>query len=243
MSKKELEKSRRDFLVKSMSVVPVLTFSGMALDALTALSSWGAVRVPAARSAREYKPVFFNPEEFEFIKAAVARLIPSDNLGPGALEAGVPEFIDRQMQTPYGAGANWYMRGPFHPDADPALGYQLPLTPREVYRLGIAEANKHSRKIKGKLFHKLADAERDVLLELMESGKMNFSEIPAKAFFSVLLQNTREGFFSDPIHGGNQGLVGWKLIGFPGARADFVDWVERGERYPFPPVSITGKRG
>ncbi|MDW7570648.1 gluconate 2-dehydrogenase subunit 3 family protein, partial [Klebsiella pneumoniae] len=45
-----------------------------------------------------------------------------------------------------------------------------------------------------------------------------------------------------PIHGGNKGMVGWTLINFPGARADFMDWVERGERYPFPPVSINGER-
>ncbi|STS96124.1 gluconate 2-dehydrogenase subunit gamma [Klebsiella pneumoniae] len=38
-------------------------------------------------------------------------------------------------------------------------------------------------------------------------------------------------------------MVGWTLINFPGARADFMDWVERGERYPFPPVSINGGEG
>lgn len=62
-------------------------------------------------------------------------------------------------------------------------------------------------------------------------------------FIGQLLQNTREGFFSDPQHGGNRGLVGWKLVGFPGARADFMDWADRGEKYPFPPVAISGERG
>ncbi|HBT7175943.1 gluconate 2-dehydrogenase, partial [Klebsiella pneumoniae] len=77
---------------------------------------------------------------------------------------------------------------------------------------------------------------------LWESGKAEFKQLPASLFFTYLLQNTREGFFSDPIHGGNKGMVGWTLINFPGARADFMDWVERGERYPFPPVSINGER-
>ena len=173
----------------------------------------------------------------------MARLIPADKLGPGALEAGVPEFIDRQMQTPYAVGANWYMQGPFHPEADPTLGYQLPLTPKDVYRLGIAEANAHARKKHGDAFPKLSAEQQDGLLGDMESGKAEFEKVPAKVFFATLLQNTREGFFSDPKHGGNQGLVGWKLIGFPGARADFMDWVDRGEKYPFPPVSIHGERG
>ena len=79
----------------------------------------------------------------------MSRLIPRDNLGPGALEAGVPEFIDRQMQTPYAVGANWYMQGPFNANAGPALGYQLPLKPQEIYRLGIAEADAFARKSMG----------------------------------------------------------------------------------------------
>jgi gluconate 2-dehydrogenase gamma chain len=85
-------------------------------------------------------------------------------------------------------------------------------------------------------------ATRDSILGKIEAGELHFDDVPAKAFFSLLLQNTREGFFCDPIHGGNKELVGWKQIGFPGARADFMDWVERNEPYPIPPVSIRGER-
>lgn len=244
MTKKPVAKSRRDFLIHSMAVVPALALAGSAaLDAVDPAPALGADKSAPAGGAAGYEPVFFTPEEFDFLKAAVSRLIPADELGPGALEAGVPEFIDRQMQTPYGVGANWYMQGPFHPEADPALGYQLPLRPREVYRLGIAEAEALARAAHGESFPKLSGAQQDALLEQMESGKAPFAKVPSRTFFSFLLQNTREGFFSDPVHGGNQGLAGWKLIGFPGARADFMDWVERGEKYPFPPVSIKGQRG
>lgn len=239
-------KTRRDFLIKSAAVIPAMAVGGIALQAMAAPSSPGTERADKAASrdwsASDYKPTFFNQEEFEFVKASVSRLIPKDHSGPGALEAGVPAFIDLQMQTPYGTGANWYMQGPFHPDANPLFGYQLPLTPRNVYRLGIAEANGFARKKFGNIFHELPDGQQDALLEMMESGKASFTKLPSKVFFAALLQNTREGFFSDPIHGGNQGMVGWKLIGFPGARADFMDWVERGEKYPFPPVSINGER-
>lgn len=177
------------------------------------------------------------------MQAAAARLIPNDDRGPGALEAGVPEFIDRQMNTPYATGSQWYMQGPFNPDAEHDFGYQLPLTPQQIYRLGVAEANDYAKKQAGKIFAELPQDKQDDLLSQMEGGKAEFTQVPAKIFFSFLLQNTREGFFSDPIHGGNQGMVGWTLINFPGARADFMDWVERGERYPFPPVSIRGERG
>ncbi|WP_163208769.1 gluconate 2-dehydrogenase subunit 3 family protein, partial [Citrobacter freundii] len=68
------------------------------------------------------------------------RLIPADERGPGALEAGVPEFIDRQMNTPYATGAIWYMQGPFNPDVPKEMGYQLPLVPKQIYNLGISDA-------------------------------------------------------------------------------------------------------
>lgn len=62
-------------------------------------------------------------------------------------------------------------------------------------------------------------------------------------FFGQLLQNTREGYFCDPIHGGNKDLAAWKMIGFPGARADFMDFVnQNGKAYPYGPVSINGER-
>ena len=63
-----------------------------------------------------------------------------------------------------------------------------------------------------------------------------------RAFFELLLQNTREGFFADPVYGGNRNMVGWKMIGYPGSRYDYRDWVERhNERYPLPPVGISGR--
>ncbi len=78
----------------------------------------------------------------------------------------------------------------------------------------------------------------------MEAEKITYDQVKASDFFSFLLTHTREDFLSDPIHGGNKGMVGWwKLIGFPGARADFLDWVGRNEPYPLGPVSISGQRG
>jgi gluconate 2-dehydrogenase gamma chain len=67
-------------------------------------------------------------------------------------------------------------------------------------------------------------------------------DVSGRAFFELLLQNTKEGFFADPIYGGNRNMVGWRMIGFPGARYDYRDWVERhNERYPLPPVGIVGR--
>lgn len=243
MSEQKKGHSRRDFLLKTITLAPAMAVGTTAMGALSLPLAAQAAETPVApQQARDYQPAWFTAEEFAFITAAVARLIPNDERGPGALEAGVPEFIDRQMNTPYATGSNWYMQGPFNPDLAKELGYQLPLVPQQIYRLGIADADRYSQQQHGKVFAQLSGEQQDALLQAMESGSAQFSQLPANTFFAFLLQNTREGFFSDPIHGGNQGMVGWKLINFPGARADFMDWVERGERYPFPSVSIRGER-
>jgi len=242
MSEQKRGQTRRDFLLKTIALAPAMAASSAVVGGFSMTPAAQAADPAAAQPARDYQPGWFTAEEFAFIKAAVARLIPNDERGPGALEAGVPEFIDRQMNTPYATGANWYMQGPFNPDLPKELGYQLPLVPQQIYRLGLADADDYSKRQHGKVFADLSGEQQDALLQAMESGQADFRQLPAKTFFAFLIQNTREGFFSDPIHGGNQNMVGWKLIGFPGARADFMDWVERGERYPFPSVSIRGER-
>ena len=245
--------SRRAFFKRSLPIIPIAAAAaagGAATLASVDKNLLPVVPGPAVKTAlgdaASYQPLYFSADEYRFLQAAVARLIPQDELGPGALEAGVPEFIDRQMDTPYAAGANWYMQGPFQPDAAKEMGYQLKLNVREIYRLGIAAADQWCQQRQGKRFAELAPAEQDEALAAMEKGidrAEGFEHLPSPTFFSMLWGNTKEGFFSDPLHGGNKDMVGWKLIGFPGARADFMDWIERDVAYPQPPVSIRGQRG
>jgi gluconate 2-dehydrogenase alpha chain len=110
------------------------------------------------------------------------------------------------------------MQGPFNPDVPKEMGYQLPLVPKQIYNLGIADAEAWCQDKYHKTFAELSSEQQDEALGLWESGKAEFKQLPASLFFTYLLQNTREGFFSDPIHGGNKGMVGWTLINFP-ARA------------------------
>lgn len=234
--------SRRHFLRSSLSLLPVVTLGGCSVAASPSGIEPAAGKASAGHD-QKYHPRFFSDAEWAFIHAATGRLIPADQLGAGALEAGVPEFIDRQMLTPYASGALWYMHGPFHADAPATMGYQLKLVPQQVYRLGISAADAAIKQATGKTFAELDEADQVAWLKKLEAGEVVFEQVPAKTFFALLLQNTREGFFCDPIHGGNKDMVGWTLVGFPGARADFMDWVERNEAYPFPPVSIDGARG
>jgi gluconate 2-dehydrogenase gamma chain len=234
MSSQPPSRSRRDFIRHSLATVPALGLFGSAAIVPERASA-------AARQA--YAPHYFNADEWAFVQAAVDRLIPADDTGPGALELGVAEFIDRQMDDAYGRGELWYMQGPFHPEAAPTLGYQLRFTPRELYRAGIKAVDDWCGRQHGKPFAELAPDQRDEVLRQLEGGAIELDGVPAKAFFAQLLTNTKEGYFADPMYGGNKGMGSWKMIGFPGARADFMDWSEQpGKPYPLGPVSIKGAR-
>lgn len=186
--------------------------------------------------------VFLSPAEAAFVEAATGRLIPKDDLGPGAVEAGVPVFIDRQLAGPYGQGARWYMQGPWGV-GEPTQGYQTRLTPAGLYRAGIHDTDAAvAHEGRAATFAKLGPDDQDRWLHQLEDGKVQLPNADAKTFFEMLFQNTLEGFFSDPLYGGNRDMVGWKLIGFPGARYDHRPYVSRhGERYPLPPVALKGR--
>jgi gluconate 2-dehydrogenase gamma chain len=222
----EKSEGRRRFL-KSVGVL-----GAVSLPAGTATAQTHAQHAPAAAGTKNY--MYFTPAEVAFVDAAVARLIPADELGPGAKEAGVTYFIDQQLFGGWGTMAKMYRQGP-HPEGTPQQGYQSPLTPQEIYRAAIREINK----LVGKPFEKLAANEQDELLRNLEEGKLALESVPSRFFFNLLLDNTIEGFFCDPIYGGNRDKAGWKLVGFPGVAAVYTTWVDKhGVPYPAEPVSI-----
>jgi gluconate 2-dehydrogenase gamma chain len=186
--------------------------------------------------------VFFTADEAAFVEAACARMIPSDATGPGAIEAGVPLFLDRQLAGDYGKGARLYMQGPFGKSTG-TQGYQSRFPPAGLHRAAIGAIGDHLGKSGGTPFHKLAAADQDAFLKSLEAGKVDLgADVDAKAYFALLLQNVMEGYFSDPIYGGNRGLSAWKMIGFSGARYDQRPYVlAYNKPYPLPPVGIGGR--
>jgi gluconate 2-dehydrogenase gamma chain len=203
----------------------------------------GAADAPPSVSGTGYS--YFTKPEIAFIEAALARLIPNDPVGPGAVEANVPFFIDRQLSGPFGRGDHYFLGGPW-PKGAPEQGYQSRFTPAELYRAAIAAIDQYvAAGFDGGTFALLSAADQDKLLKGLESGSVNLDQgVNAKSFFSMLLQNTKEGYFSDPIYGGNKDMSAWKMIGFPGAHYDYKEWASRhGERVPYPPVSFKGRPG
>jgi len=225
---------RRNFLLGAGTAVAAGVTPTVKADAQqpTATSS-------AAPALEPDQFVTLTAPEAAFIVAAVDTLIPADELTPSGSECGVAVFIDHQLGSAWGGGAKMYRGGPFH-KGKPEQGYQLPLTPREFFAAGIAAANAWTRQTYGKDFDRLSAAERVQALTAMEDGKAEFRDFSSHTFFNQLLAITMQGFFADPIYGGNRNKVAWKMIGFPGLPAVYADKIDayRDKRYVAEPQSI-----
>jgi len=184
---------------------------------------------------------FFTADEARTVEAIVERLIPADELSVSGKDAGCAVFIDRQLSGSYGDFEWLYMQGPFRNGA-PEQGDQSPLTPRDRYRLGIAALDAYCRKANGKRFDELPPEIRDRILGGLETGEIQLDGIDGKLFFMAVRTNTNEGYFADPIYGGNRDMVSWKMLGFPGARYDYRDYIDKhNQKIDLPPLSIAGR--
>ena len=233
--------SRRSLLATTAAFLVAGTAAGHARIITGGMPWEPGTATPPAR-VRPGPWMFFTADEAALIEAAVDRLIPPDDRGPGGKEAGCAVFIDWQLAGPYGRAAGLYMTPPFMPGAI-TQGDQMPDAPAARYRAGLkALADYVKATFSGKAFRELASTDQDKVLTGLESGAIVLKDVKSADFFALLLQNTQEGFFADPIYGGNRDMAGWKLVGFPGARYDYRDWVERhNEVYALPPVSIMGR--
>jgi gluconate 2-dehydrogenase gamma chain len=212
---------------------------------LTGLGVAGAAILPdalavARTGSADAQPVtylFLNSDEAAFVEAAAARLIPADDQWGGAIEAGVPGFIDKQLAGAWGAGERLYRSGPWRPGT-PSQGYQLPFTPAELFRAALAAINKDLSQTETP-FNKMSPEQQDAYLHLLEAGGKDLGGVPSDVFFAHLWGCTLEGFFSDPVYGGNRDMIAWRMIGFPGAYASYYDLVDKhGVKIDRAPVSL-----
>jgi gluconate 2-dehydrogenase gamma chain len=214
------------------------------------LSATGAAFALASHAHAQTQPAddrdgayrFFSAAEAELVEIAVDRLIPPDPEHPGALAAGAPRYIDLQLAGPYGSGERLYLEGPIKPGT-PEQGYQLGLTPAELYRRFLA-AITDDLKTRRIALASADDADKDSYLRLLERGDLQADGISSAVFFETLLANTVEGFFCDPAHGGNRDMAAWRMIGFPGAYAAYLGiYTQHGIRFDRPPLAMTSGHG
>jgi gluconate 2-dehydrogenase gamma chain len=208
------------------------------LDQLPWAPNAGAPPVPV----RPGPWVFFTGAEGRTMEAIADRIIPPDPQTPGGKDSGSAVFVDRQLAGPYGRQDGLYTRPPFQPGAK-NQGPQSDTGPAQQYRKALLALDRAVRsKYPGKIFADLADDDKDAVLKGLESGDLKLEGADGKAFIEQAVKDVQMGFFADPIYGGNRDMVAWKMIGYPGARYNYLDWIDRhNERFPLPPVSISGR--
>jgi gluconate 2-dehydrogenase gamma chain len=230
--------SRRSF-VKSIGATSLATAAPLAATPLLAAADPAASQPHPPAAPDEPLYLFFNAEEAAFIEAACERLIPADEVGPGALQAGVPNYLDKQLGGAWGSGERLYRSGPWK-QGTPSQGYQLPFTPGELFHTALRAIQ---GEFKDKAFKDLPPEQQDAYLKSLEAGGKDLDGVPSAVFFQMLLQMTVEGFFSDPVYGGNKDMVAWKMIGFPGAYASYYDLIDKhGVKLEREPMSLASDR-
>lgn len=234
------QQTRRRFLRSCLLGTSGLFLSSAVARTITGEMPWlpGRAEVPQAYPGLR----FFTEAERRCVDAITARLIPTDASGPGAREAGVVDFIDSQMAGFYGRAERWYMQGPFHEGSD-QQGYQSEHPPAELYRQAIKSLDAHCRSVHdNRAFAELSEQDQDAILRRIEDGELELDNVSAEGFLELVMDNAVEGFFCDPIYGGNRDMIGWKLVGFPGARYDYRDFLDHnGERINLEPVGLKGR--
>jgi len=131
--------------------------------------------------------------EADALEAIVARLIPTDENGPGATDARAAHYIDRALT------------GPLAPS-------------RAAYAMGLAAIDEYAQRSKGAPFSSLSAEDQDAVLRDMEKNIATGFSPNSSVFFELVRTHTIQGTFCDPYYGGNANFVGWDLIGYPGIR-------------------------
>ena len=142
--------------------------------------------VPAVRLLPRASAAVFEPDRRRALAAAAERVLP------GAIEAGVPEYMDY-----------WLARQPFSvaPDWKPIL------------KVGAVHLDRIARADFNRAFADCKPEEQDAVLTRFQKGEIVAKRFNSKVFFQRLVTLTLEGFLSEPQYGGNRDMVGWRFIG------------------------------
>jgi gluconate 2-dehydrogenase gamma chain len=199
----------------------------------------------AAEAAGNSPPLplrFLTKWEFDYVTAMAETIWPSDDLGPGARQARVAQYIDGQLSGSWGQGHRFYLNGPFFTPTDSGHGWQIPLTPSEVYRAFLPAFDQYVRAAYGAPYPSLPADKQQLAIEDLRLGKAAIplggsTAFASSDFFALFRQNVLEGMLADPAYGGNKDMVGWKWIGFPGdpmRRGDvYYKYIFTNKAYPF----------
>jgi Gluconate 2-dehydrogenase subunit 3 len=136
------------------------------------------------------------PSETGILAAIVDRIFPETDT-PGAVEIGVLNYIDIALKGDYAA-----------------------LAP--LYRQGLRAVNRLAQAKFAKRFPDLNEEQKDAVLAEFETGSVRGFKKSAE-FFETVRYHVLEGVFCEPQYGGNKGMIGWRLVGFPGQQFGYDD--------------------
>lgn len=186
--------SRRDLLKLAGATAGASLVSGSVTETRAAALEQSARTRP--RPPREPLKAL-TAHQADLLDRIAELLVPSDEHGPGATEAMAVRYIDRAL-----AGA---------------LAEQ-----REAYRVGLEALERYARQTRGAAFLQLTETRQISLLIDIESGTATGANVgfagSSAQFFGLVRGHVMQGTFGDPHYGGNEGFVGWDLIGYPGVR-------------------------
>lgn len=216
-----------------------------AVAGVTGVATGSLITIGEAEAAPEAPPPplrFFTAWEFDYVTAMAETIWPTDDLGPGAREAGVGYYIDGQLSGSWGKGNRFYLNGPFYQPADTGHGWQIPMTPADVYRAFLPGYDNYVRHTYGAPYPELTAAQQTSAMTDLQQNKASIplagsTSYAASDFYALFRQNVLEGMLSDPAYGGNKNMVGWKFVGFPGdplRRGDpYEDYIFNDKPYPY----------
>lgn len=244
MAKEPKNYSRRDFLKTSGVAAGALIGGGIigGLIGANVNNTAAPGEAPATSEGGAAGGVrglmfFKNDAEFQILAQATERIFPEDDLGPGAIGLGVPYFIDRQLAGAYGENSKEYMQGPFL-EGEMTQGYQSRLKRNEMFRQGLQIMQREAQSRFDANFVDIEGGQMDEILTAFQEDEIQMNGVSALFFFRLLRMATLEGAYADPIYGGNQNMEGWKMKGFPGHQAAYINDIESEDFVEIEPHSL-----
>lgn len=217
----------------------------------------GVPDTPEEQPATEFTA--FTEYQGAMVEALTARIMPGTADDPGARQAGVVHYIDFILSTNSGLHEPTYTLGPYaavyegdsppEPDDDETIwvhasqisryGFQAAIAPVGVYQIGLEAIHTYAMENYGSRVTELSEDQLDeIIWGLLDDEIPGFEEFPPSSFFHTLRRHTAEGMFCDPAYGGNQNLVGWDLVGFPGAQRAYSPEEMHSQDPPRPPQAL-----
>lgn len=249
--------SRRRFMkntgMVAGGVVGGSLLGGLLTNQFQSTSSPTTTTEETTQAFQDTRMFFTRRSDFETLSEVTERIYPEDDNGPGAIELGVPYFIDKQLAGAWGMNAKEYMKDPFWQNAmvddyekkdtdqnkagpntsqktpTPTPRYQTRMNRRELFLHGIRKINEVSQNEFDNIFVNLEEEQQNDVLRMFENNEVPMAGVASMTFFNLLLQTTLEGCFSDPVYGGNKNMMGWKMKEFPGPRMAYMEQIEPDE--------------